>query len=145
MSNSKSWRLTVAIAAVAAVILPAGGVAIASNMGFKMNFPLYSYNNPGCLNCGSNLVSIPYFNPYVGAPCTTPAGTSCAAQLCTQLGLPGGLGGTLVTFLNESATSPSTCNLGSGSCTGFGISATCGTASANAFRLWPGKAYMIRP
>lgn len=112
-------RIAVPVVLAAVVILAVGGIATASNMGFKINKPMFS---GGAGNIGKNLVSIPYNNPYGNA-----------GALCTQTGLPGGLGQTAVTSLNDASPT-----------SGF-VTATCGTAAANAMILQPGKAYQIRP
>lgn len=72
MLRNKS-RLTLAVVLVAATILVAGGVAVASNTGFKINKPLVV---AGAGQIGNNWLSIPYFNPYGNGN-----------TLCTQLGL----------------------------------------------------------
>jgi hypothetical protein len=68
-------RLTLAVVLVAATMLVAGSVAVASNTGFKINKPLpvTSAANP---NIGNSWVSIPYFHPYTNGN-----------VLCQQLGL----------------------------------------------------------
>jgi len=68
-------RLILAVALVAATVLIAGGVAVASNTGFKINKPL-SVTLGGFPNIGNNWTSLPYFHPY-------PNGQS----LCQQLAL----------------------------------------------------------
>jgi hypothetical protein len=74
MYRMRSWRMPLAALVVAAAILLAGGLAVASNMGFKMNKPLVA---GGAGQIGNNWTSIPYNNPY---------GT--VGGLCSGLGLP---------------------------------------------------------
>jgi hypothetical protein len=71
MRNAKS-HLTMAVVLVAATMLIAGGVAVASNTGFKINKPLAVVAGLA----GQNWTSIPFFHPYGN-------GTG----LCAQLGL----------------------------------------------------------
>jgi hypothetical protein len=68
-------RMTLAVVLVAATMLIAGGVAVASNTGFKINMPL-PITVVGSPNVGNTWVSLPYFNPYGNGQ-----------TLCTQLGL----------------------------------------------------------
>jgi hypothetical protein len=68
-------RLTLAVVLVAATMLVAGGVAVASNTGFKINMPL-PITVVGSPNIGNTWLSLPYFNPYGNGQ-----------TLCTQLGL----------------------------------------------------------
>jgi len=85
MLKQKS-HLTLAVVLVAATILIAGGVAIASNTGFKINKPLF-LASAGTGEAGNNWVSIPYFHPYTN-------GNTLCAQLglvSTGLGLRAGL------------------------------------------------------
>ena len=116
MRKSKS-NLTVAIALVAATMIVAGGVAIASNTGFKLNKPL-SIAGAGAI--GNNWTSIPFFSPYTN-------GTS----LCTQLGLvsTGGVRAQLTRI------DPNT---------GQVVSASCGTPAANTFVWASGLGVRIR-
>lgn len=71
MANSRASRhgMKMALAALAAVVVMVsiGGVAMASNAGFKINMPFVP---------GENYVSLPYFNPY-----------ATAQDLCDALGL----------------------------------------------------------
>lgn len=80
MLKQKS-RLSLAVVLVAATVLIAGGVAIASNTGFKINMPL-PVTNPAIPQQGNTWLSIPYFHPYTNGN-----------VLCTQLGLRTGIGG----------------------------------------------------
>lgn len=100
MWNQKS-RLTLAVVLVAATMLVAGGVAVASNTGFKINRPLVV---AGAGQIGNNWVSIPYFNPYGNGN-----------SLCTQLGLVS----TGITRAALLKTDPAT---------GVSVSANCGNA-----------------
>jgi len=75
MLRNKS-RLTLAVALVAATMLVAGGVAIASNTGFKINKPLFVVPAGAGTEAGNNWVSLPYFGPYTNGN-----------SLCAQLGL----------------------------------------------------------
>jgi hypothetical protein len=52
----KSSRVAIAVSLVAALIMVAGGAAIASNAGFKLN--------KGFVQVNRNWLSLPYFNPY---------------------------------------------------------------------------------
>lgn len=79
MIKLKSLHLSVAVVLAAALILVAGGAAVASNMGFKMNKGLVG----NTATSGQNWVSFPYNNPY---------GT--IKNFCTQTGLPSTLAST---------------------------------------------------
>jgi hypothetical protein len=117
MMNQKSSRLTVAVLVVAVALLVAGGAAVASNMGFKLNKPI---TLAGAGQVGSNWTSVPYNNPY---------GT--VGQLCSQTGLTST--GTIRasgTVLNET--------------TGAFTTVQCGTSAANALTLIPGKGLSLR-
>jgi hypothetical protein len=76
MSRIRTWRLPLAVLAVAGMILLAGGVAVGSNMGFKLNKPLAGIGT-GEGQIGNNWTSIPYNNPY-----------GKFGPFCTQTGLP---------------------------------------------------------
>ncbi|MFQ5877149.1 MAG: hypothetical protein ACE5JH_05590 [Acidobacteriota bacterium] len=89
MMKPKSSRLTVAILAVAALIVAAGGTAVASNMAFKLNKAIV-FSGTGQI--GNNWTSLPFNNPYTNGQ-----------SLCDQLGLVGNaslsvLDGTTGTF-----------------------------------------------
>jgi len=118
MLRDKS-RLTLAVALVAATMLVAGGVAVASNTGFKINKPL-SVVVTTTSQVGTNWTSIPYFNPYGNG-----------ANLCAQLGLAstGGVRGLLL-------------KIDAG--TGASLGATCGTAGAASFTWNQGQGVRIR-
>jgi len=82
MHRMRTWRLPLAVVTVAATILLAGGLAVGSNMGFKLNKPI---TLAGAGQVGNNWTSIPYNNPYVNF-----------GGLCTQTGLPSVAGNTAV-------------------------------------------------
>jgi len=81
MMRFRPSRLTLAVVLAAATILAAGGAAVASNMGFKMNKGLTEgpTNQPGK---GEMWTSIPFNNPY-----------GSAAGFCTQTGLKAAITG----------------------------------------------------
>ena len=110
-------HLTLAVVLIAATMLVAGSVAIASNTGFKINKALVVAGNG---QIGNNWTSIPYFNPYgnVGA-------------LCTQIGLVGaGVTRAQVTFVNPT--------------NGSATNVQCGTAAAGTLAITPGLGIRIR-
>jgi len=122
MIRLKSSRSMVAVLVAAALILVAGGAAVASNMGFKMNKPLVQAAIGSASQTGNNWTSIPYHNPY---------GT--IGGLCTQTGLVStGTIRTLITTKNYN-TPP----------VGF-VTFTCGTSGATGQALIPGKMVQIR-
>jgi len=114
MLRNKS-RLTLAVVLVAATILVAGGAAVASNTGFKINKPLVV---AGTGQIGNNWLSIPYFNPYGNGN-----------TLCTQLGLVS-TGITRAVLLKIDAAS------------GAAVSASCGSAAT--FTWNPGQGVRVR-
>jgi len=116
MRNTKS-HLTMAVVLVAATMLIAGGVAVASNTGFKINKPL---SVAGAGQIGNNWTSIPYFHPYTNG-----------AALCTQLGL-----------ISTGITRAALLKVDPG--TGAVTNATCGQASANSFTWVAGQGVRIR-
>jgi len=117
MLRVKTTRLSVAVLAVATIIAVVGSVAIASNMGFKLNKPIVI---AGAGQIGSNWTSIPYNNPYGNA-----------GAFCNQTGLITALvGRAQLTVLNES--------------TGAFTTVGCGTTQATALNLIPGKGLQIR-
>ena len=63
MKRNTSRHSVLAALLVVAVILVAGGAAIASNAGFKFNMPIVQSSGVGGLQ-GHNWVGLPYFNPY---------------------------------------------------------------------------------
>jgi len=116
----KTSHLTLAVVLVAMTMLVAGGVAIASNTGFKANIPLARTvaggTNP---EVGNNYLSLPYFNPYVNA-----------AGLCQQTGLiSAGLQAAQIRRIDSN---------------GVVSSAVCGTAAANTLQIVPGTAIIVR-
>ena len=120
MMKLRSSRLTVAVMAVAAVILIAGGVATASNMGFKMNKALVFRGASGS-QVGKNWTSLPFNNPY-----------PTMAALCSQTGLlAAGLPARLTTLIDNGAS------------IGQFQSATCGSAGAGAITIPPGRGVQI--
>jgi hypothetical protein len=117
MLRLKSSRLNMAVPVVAAIILVAGGVAIASNMGFKMHKGL-AFTSTG--QTGNNLTSLPFRSPY-----------NNAGVLCTQTGLTStGLFRAVVVRFDAVTGAPN--------------QASCGTAGATALTLSPGLGAMIR-
>lgn len=106
MTKTKSHFTLVAILVAAAMVV-AGSVAIASNTGFKANKAMTPRLPASVGQVGNNWLSIPYFNPYVNF-----------AGLCTQTGLIStGLTRATVTKIETSGTT---------------TTATCGTAAAAA-------------
>jgi hypothetical protein len=63
MMSRRGSRFTMAVVFVAAVILVAGGAAIASNTGFKLNKDITRPAVPGGQK-GFYWTALPYFNPY---------------------------------------------------------------------------------
>ncbi len=104
MMTLKVSRPLLAVVVASALILAMGGLAVASNMGFKLNKPIVF---AGTGQVGSNWTSLPFNNPY---------GTG--AGLCSQLGLlsSGTARGTLV-VLNESTGAQTQCTCGTTQCT----------------------------
>jgi hypothetical protein len=123
MPNKKS-RLTLAVVMIAATVVIVGGVAIASNTGFKINkalFPIAA--NP---QAGNNWTSLPYFHPYPNAN-----------VLCLAMGLrTNGVGG--VTAANA-ATLLKIDPVSGGSSTGI-----CGTSTGGTFTWAAGTGVRIR-
>src|SRR5947209_7880111 len=119
MMKLSSWRLTVAILAAATIILVAGGLSIASNMGFKLNTPIVISTGVGQI--GANWTSIPYNNPY-----------GSAGGFCVQTGLvsTGLVGKGSITVLNET--------------NGLASTVTCGSPGASSLALIPGKRIQIK-
>jgi hypothetical protein len=113
-------HFTLAVVLVAMTMLVAGGVAIASNTGFKANLPLARTVTGGTNpEVGNNYLSLPYFNPYINA-----------AGLCTQTGLIStGLSATQIRRIDSN---------------GVVNSAVCGTGAANTLAIVPGTAIIIR-
>jgi len=118
MMKLRSSRLTVAVLAAAAVILIAGGVATASNMGFKLNKMLKVGGVVGSPQIGKNWTSLPFNNPY-----------PTIAALCSQTGLPiGSLTGAKMTLLSVNGLFPV---------------AICGEATAGTIAIPAGKGVQI--
>lgn len=117
MRNAKS-HLTMAVVLVAATMLVAGSVAVASNTGFKINKPLVV---AGTGSIGNNWTSIPYFSPYTNG-----------TVLCQQLGLVS-TGAIRAQLLKIDPI------------TGLAATASCGTlAQTNAFTWNQGQGIRIR-
>jgi hypothetical protein len=112
-----SQRLSIASIFAAIAITTAGGLAVASNMAFRLRMPIVFAGNG---NIGSNTFAVPFLNPY---------GT--AAGACSAWGLTstGALRGTIAT-LNPT--------------TGAILQASCGGAGANALVLRPGECVLVR-
>ncbi len=123
MMKLRSSRLTVAVLAAAAVILIAGGVATASNMGFKLNKALIFQGVAGS-QVGKNWTSLPFNSPYPNV-----------AALCSQTGLaaPPSPLPARVTILNDS-----------GPLIGTFSSALCGSSGASSILLLPGRGAQIQ-
>jgi len=117
MIKSKSLHLTVAVLVIGAVMVAAGGLAVASNMGFKMNKPLYRPVAGGGSDSGFNWTSLPYHGPYGNA-----------GAFCAQTGLPS----VSSTIFVVDPVSGGTTNV------------TCGTTSANNLQIVPGRGLRIR-
>lgn len=118
MHNKKS-HLTMAVVLVAATMLVAGSVAVASNTGFKLNKPLVAAGGAGSI--GQNWTAIPFFHPYTNG-----------TVLCAQLGLvsTGAIRGQ-ITKIDPN--------------TGATVTASCGTlAQTNAFTWNAGQGVRIR-
>src|SRR5262245_47208609 len=114
--RKQNSRLTLAVALVAATMLIAGGVAIASNTGFKINKPLAV---AGTGQIGNNWTAIPFFNPYANG-----------AGLCAQLGLASTGTRAVLLVINPVTGGPTTAN--------------CGTAAAGNFTWFQGQGVRIR-
>lgn len=109
MMKFKSLRMTVPVVLAVAIILAAGGGAIASNMGFKMNKPIVNAALTAAI--GDNWTSFPYNNPY-----------GSFGGLCNQTGLRTVVGSQArITKINPATNLPTT--------------ASCGTAGANTVPL----------
>jgi hypothetical protein len=119
MLNRKSPHLTLAVLVTAAVIVMAGGAAIASNAGFKINMSIHPFPAGPTTTVGDNWISLPNFNPY-----TTVAG------LCSQTGLASGIVKATITTINPA--------------NGNATSVQCGTAAANTTNLIAGRGYRVR-
>jgi hypothetical protein len=116
MRNTKS-HYTMAVVLVAATMLIAGGMAVASNTGFKINKPMVIAAN-GAI--GQNWTSIPFFSPYTNG-----------ASLCAQLGLVStGVNRAQLTKIDAATAVATTAN--------------CGAPAANTFTWAPGQGIKIR-
>lgn len=118
MLNQKS-RVALAVVALAAVIMVAGGVAVASNVGFKINKSL-ALTSTG--EKGNNWLSLPYFNPYGNF------GTFCTAVGLVSTGLGARAQGAVVNPVTGAISAP----------------VNCGTAGAAALTLTPGLGIRVR-
>jgi len=122
MIRLKSMRPTVAVLLAAVLIVAAGGVAVASNMGFKFNKPLVKIPAGAATQTGNNWTSVPYNNPY---------GT--LGGFCTQTGLlSSGLTRTALTTKNYNTNNE-----------GF-KTYSCGSTAAAAQAILKGKMFQIR-
>src|SRR5881628_2903430 len=122
MMRFKSLGMTVPVVLAVAIILAAGGGAIASNMGFKMNKAIASGVQTGTTSTlKENWTALPYNNPY---------GT--VGGFCNQTGLRTNLGsGAVVVITSATNNTPS--------------QAICGTATANTLALpSDGRGIIIR-
>jgi hypothetical protein len=117
--RKQNSRLTLAVALVAATMLIAGGVAIASNTGFKINKPLAVRPANITSQVGNNWTAIPFFNPYANG-----------AGICAQLGLAST--GTRATLLKIDPVGGAATNV------------LCGTPAANAFTWFQGQGIRIQ-
>ncbi len=117
MKRLQSGHLLVVICAVA-IILVAGGLVTASNMGFKLNKELATTSGGG-LN-GNVWMSLPYNNPY-----------GHYSDLCSQAALLStGLARTGVTFINATQTA-------------FTAKSTCGNLNATTQLLPAGVGFIL--
>ena len=88
--------------------LLASGSAFASNMGFKLVYPIYAFNSG--VTDGTNVVSVPFFTSYAA---------STAANVCGDLTV-----GTIIARWNQATASQQKCkcNATLNGCTGIGTS-----------------------
>src|SRR5207247_3048017 len=112
MMTLRLSRPLLAVVVASALSLALGGLAVASNMGFKLNKPIVFKPAIASGQIGSNWTSLPFNNPY---------GT--CAGLCTQLGLTAAKASLQVLDQN----------------TGNFSSAVCATPACTALTLIPGK------
>lgn len=121
MFNRKS-HVALALVGITAVILLAGGLAVASNTGFKINKALApALPAPGNAQAGNNWLSIPYFNPYGNF-----------GAFCTQVGLVStGLNRATAIVVDPTTGTPSS-------------PVQCGTTQANALAITPGRGIRVR-
>ncbi len=104
------------IAATVAMAIVAGGLALGSNMGFKINKPLTPFVAASA-PVGDNWITLPYNVPYVKAQ-----------DVCDQLGLAPGD----TVFRRNAATGTSQLR-------------TCGPGIFGNYVLVPGEAVRVRP
>lgn len=117
MIRFKTTRLTVAVAVAATLIVALGGLATASNMGFKLNKQLFPFVTGVS---GDNWIALPYNSPY---------GTW--ADLCTQTGLrPGATTGALITHIDQNNN--------------VATNLRCGTTQANVAIPSDGRGFRVR-
>lgn len=115
MMTFKPSRTTAAFALATLAIVLAGGVAVASNMGFKMNMALVVTSGGAPPATGANWVSIPYNNPY---------GT--AGGFCTQTGLPSVFPNQAqITVVNPNTNGPTSANCGTPAANSLAIGGNC--------------------
>jgi hypothetical protein len=119
MIKPNSARRSVAVLVVAALMLVAGGVAIASNMGFKMNRALIPVQaTPPNSFQGSNWVAIPFNHPYTNGD-----------AFCVAMDLVG----TGATYTGRRGTNPASLTTLDPT-TGSFLTRTCGLAATMIFR-----------
>jgi len=110
-------RLTLAFIFAALAVTAAGGLAVASNMAFRLRMPIVV---AGAGQVGNNIFALPFLNPY---------GT--AAGLCSAWGLSSsGTARGAITTLNP--------------ITGAFTQGVCGTPSAISLTLVPGRCVQVR-
>jgi hypothetical protein len=122
MINRKS-HVAVALVGITAMVLLAGGLAVASNTGFKLNKSLApALPAPGNAQAGNNWLSIPYFNPYGNF-----------GNFCTQVGLvSSGLGAKATAVVVDPVTGVTSAPV------------QCGTPGATALAITPGRGIRVR-
>jgi hypothetical protein len=122
MFNRKT-RVALALVGVTALVLLAGGMAVASNTGFKINKSLApALPAPGNPQAGNNWLSIPYFNPYGNF-----------GAFCTQVGLVStGLGTHASAVVVDPVTGVTSAPV------------SCGTPAANTLLITAGRGIRVR-
>jgi hypothetical protein len=121
MFNRKS-HVAVALVGITAMVLLAGGLAVASNTGFKLNKSLAASLTVGNPQVGNNWLSIPYFNPYGNA-----------GAFCTQVGLVStGLGAKASIAVVDPVTGATSAPV------------LCGSVPANSLLITPGRGIRVR-
>ncbi len=123
MIRPKSSRLTVAVLVATAILIAAGGAAIGSNMGFKLNKPLVLIPTGPTSSKGDNWTSLPFNNPY---------GT--VAGLCSQTGL----------VSTGALTAPKAQVLFINATTGVSTPVTCGSPAGTTALPTDGRGVRIR-